>query len=267
MELSQLLDEAFLAGTMAWPGVALDRRVFAERLEGLGLDAEQISSRGSDLFLAAACAAQDPVALELFERTYLAQVPRLIGRVALSAHQEDELRQQLRIRLLVGPTPKIAEYRGSGPLGAWVRVCALRLALDLKMADGGKRNDAQALDALVVGAPGGEVEIDAARHRVAFQSALQESLATLTTREKTLLRLHFLDGMNIDELGVVFRVHRATVARWLVAVRTRVLENVREKLSLDLGASLSEAHSLVRLLRSEVQVSIRRILDEEPRSK
>jgi RNA polymerase sigma-70 factor (ECF subfamily) len=263
MELTQLLDEAFLAGTMAWPGVALDRGVFAERLEGL--DPEQIASRGSDLFLAAACAAQEPVAVELFERTYLSQVPRLIGRVALNAQQEDELRQQLRIRLLVGPAPKIAEYRGSGPLGAWVRVCALRLALDLKMADAGKRNDAQALDALVVGTPGGEVELDAQRHRAVFQSSLQESLTTLSTREKTLLRLHFLDGMNIDELGVVFRVHRATVARWLVAVRTRVLDKVREKLSLELGSSSSEAQSLVRLLRSEVQVSIRRILDDDPK--
>jgi RNA polymerase sigma-70 factor, ECF subfamily len=109
------------------------------------------------------------------------------------------------------------------------------------------------------------VQIDAERHRVAFQEALQESLATLTTREKTLLRLHFLDGMNIDELGVVFRVHRATVARWLVAVRTRVLDKVREKLSLELGSSPSEAQSLVRLLRSEVQVSIRRILDDDPK--
>jgi RNA polymerase sigma-70 factor (ECF subfamily) len=263
MELSQLLDEAFRAGTMAWPGVALDRDVFEQRLRGLELDPEQVQSRGSDLFLAAACAAQDAQAVELFERTFLSQVPRLIGRVALNAQQEDELRQQLRIRLLVGPTAKIAEYRGSGPLGAWVRVCALRLALDLKMADPGRRNDAQALDALVVGAPGGEVEIDVDRHRAVFQGALQESLATLTTREKTLLRLHFLDGMNIDELGVVFRVHRATVARWLVAVRTRVLDKVREKLSLELGSSPSEAQSLVRLLRSEVQVSIRRILDDD----
>jgi RNA polymerase sigma-70 factor (ECF subfamily) len=104
--------------------------------------------------------------------------------------------------------------------------------------------------------------IDAEHHREAFQAALQDALTTLTPREKTLLRLHFLDGMNIDALGVVFRVHRATVARWLVAIRTQVLDRVRQTLSLDLGASPSEAISLVRLLRSEVQLSIRRILED-----
>ena len=93
-------------------------------------------------------------------------------------------------------------------------------------------------------------------------SGTRQALTTLTAREKTLLRLHFLDGMNIDALGVVFRVHRATVARWLVAIRTQVLDRVRQTLSLDLGASPSEAISLVRLLRSEVQLSIRRILED-----
>ena len=86
----------------------------------------------------------------------------------------------------------------------------------------------------------------------------------LTAREKTILRMHFLDSMNIDALGTVFQVHRATVARWLVSIRTHVLHDVRRRLSLDLGASSSEAQSLVRLLRSEVQVSIQRILGEEP---
>ena len=145
------------------------------------------------------------------------------------------------------------------------RVCALRLALDLKMSpEVAKRGDNQALDALVGGANIGETVLDAEQHREAFREALQEALAMLTAREKTILRLHFLDGMNIDALGKVFQVHRATVARWLVSIRTRVLDDVRKRLSLDLGASSSEAQSLVRLLRSEVQLSIRRILSDEP---
>ena len=126
-----------------------------------------------------------------------------------------------------------------------------------------RSSDSDALDALMTSGAGSEVTIDTAQHRAAFQAALQEALDSLTTREKTLMRLHFLDGMNIDALGVVFRVHRATVARWLVAIRSQVLDRVREKLSLEIGASSSEAQSLVRLLRSDVQVSIRRILSED----
>jgi RNA polymerase sigma-70 factor (ECF subfamily) len=263
MEFFEIIDRAFDSGRAAWPGVPLAKTAFDERMRLLQVDPENLLARGGDLFLATACAAQLPAAVSQFERTFLAPVPRQLGRVALSAHEEDELRQQLRVKLLVGPTAKILEYKGSGPLGAWVRVCALRMALDLKMApEVSKRGDNQALDALVAGTTPGETLIDSEEHREAFREALQESLAMLTTREKTLLRLHFLDGMNIDALGALFQVHRATVARWLVSIRSRVLDHVRQRLKLELGASHSEAQSLVRLLRSEVQVSIRRLLDE-----
>jgi RNA polymerase sigma-70 factor (ECF subfamily) len=264
MEFFEIVDQAFDAGRTAWEGIPFAKADFDERMRLLQVEPENLVARGSDLYLAAACAAHVPAAVSVFERSFLAPVPRQLGRVALSPHEEDELRQQLRVKLLVGPTPKILEYKGSGPLGAWVRVCALRMALDLKMApEVARRGDGQALDALVGGAAVGETMLDAEHHREAFREALQESLALLTAREKTLLRLHFLDGMNIDALGTVFQVHRATVARWLVSIRSNVLDHVRQRLSLDLGASSSEAQSLVRLLRSEVQVSIRRILGDE----
>lgn len=264
MEFFEIVDKGYDAGRAAWPGVDLSRSEFDERLRLLQVDPENVGARGGDLFLAIACAAQIPAAVSQFERAFLAPVPRQLGRVALTTHEEDELRQQLRVKLLVGPQAKILEYRGSGPLGAWVRVCALRMALDLKTApEVAKRGDNEALDALVGASVAAESMLDTEHHREAFREALQEALAMLAAREKTLLRLHFLDGMNIDALGTVFQVHRATVARWLVSIRTRVLDDVRRRLSLEIGASSSEAQSLVRLLRSEVQVSIQRILGDE----
>lgn len=258
------VDEAFRAGQLAWPGLKLSREAFAERLQRLEVDPQDLAARGSDLYLAAACAAHEPAAVFLFERAFLVPVPRQLGRVALRDHEEDELRQQLRVKLLVGPQAKIAEYRGSGPLGAWVRVCALRLALDLKLApEVSKRADGRALDALVGSSPEAESLLDTEQHREVFQEALKESLDMLSSREKTLLRLHFIDGMTIDALGVLFCVHRATAARWLVAIRTRVMDHLRERLSKQLGTSPSEAQSLVRLLRSQAQVSIDRLLGDE----
>ena len=265
MEFLQIVEQVLAAGQAAWPTVLLPKEMLEHRLRMLQVDAETLVNRGADLYLAAACAAHLPSAVAVFERNFLASMPRQLGRMALNDQEEDELRQQLRVKLLVGPAPKILEYRGSGPLGGWVRVCALRLALDLRTApELVRREDGQALDGLVASANGGELLLDAEHHREAFREALQESLTLLSAREKTLLRLHFLDGMNIDALGTMFRVHRATVARWLVGIRGRVLDHVRERLSLDLGASNSEAQSLVRLLRSEVQVSIARLLEDEP---
>ena len=109
---------------------------------------------------------------------------------------------------------------------------------------------------------GADPELVAAKleHQEAFRQALSECLKELGPREKTLLRMNFNDHMNIDEIGVVYRVHRATVARWLAAIRSQVFECVCQRLSLKLRSSPSEVASLVRLVRSDIDLSIRRLL-------
>ena len=170
------------------------------------------------------------------------------------------------MRLLTGPEAKIATYRGHGPLGAWVRVCAVRLALELKESAERRCDDeAGLLDNLVSREANPELLAVKAQHRDTFRAALEEGFAGLALREKTLLRMHFLDDMGIDEIGIVFHVHRATVARWLVAIRRRLLQQLCSKVALDLRASSSEFVSLMRLVRSDVQISLQRLLtsDEE----
>src|SRR6185295_2269441 len=83
-----------------------------------------------DLALALAAANGDAAAIEEIERTIVEPLPRTLSRLRPSPDLVDELRQELREKLLVGPRPKLLEYRGRGPLGAWARVVALRLAHD-----------------------------------------------------------------------------------------------------------------------------------------
>jgi len=70
-------------------------------------------------------------AVEAFERTY---VPALVAAARRAAPGVDpsDILQELRIHLLVGGAspPRIGEYRGEGPLRAWLRVVVLRLALN-----------------------------------------------------------------------------------------------------------------------------------------
>jgi RNA polymerase sigma-70 factor, ECF subfamily len=164
------------------------------------------------------------------------------------------------VKLLAGPTPNVATYRGSGPLGAWVRVAAARAMAHLQERERADRPDSALVEALVH--MGADPELVAAKleHQEEFRAALTECLQALGAREKTLLRMNLSDRMNIDEIGVVYRVHRATVARWLAAIRTQVFECVCQRLSLKLRSSPSEVASLVRLVRSDIDVSIRRLL-------
>src|SRR5205823_12308411 len=68
------------------------------------------------------------------------------------------------------------------------------------------------------------------RYRDEFGEAFRQAAAALTPRERTLLRYRFLDGLSIDEIGVLHRVHRATVARWIAAIREALFEATRERL-------------------------------------
>jgi RNA polymerase sigma-70 factor (ECF subfamily) len=259
VDLDAAVQEAWAAGAAAWTGTSLSTQGFADWVRERGITIEVLRERPADLYLAAACARGDTVAVAAFDRTYL-QPPGPIGAGKATPAQLDEIRQQLRVKLLAGPVPNIGTYRGFGPLGAWVRVAAARVAAHLQESERGDRQDSALLEALVH--LGADPELVAAKleHQDEFREALTECLATLGPREKTLLRMNFNDHMNIDEIGVVYRVHRATVARWLAAIRSQVFECVCQKLSLKLRSSPSEVASLVRLVRSDIDVSIRRLL-------
>jgi RNA polymerase sigma-70 factor (ECF subfamily) len=69
-----------------------------------------------------------------------------------------------------------------------------------------------------------------------------------------------MDDLNIEAIGRVFRVHRATVARWLVTIRTRLFEHVRQRMGIAPGQSSAELRSLFAMVRSDLRVSIERLL-------
>jgi RNA polymerase sigma-70 factor (ECF subfamily) len=96
--------------------------------------------------------------------------------------------------------------------------------------------------------------------RAVLVAALEGALTKLEPRAKTLLKLTFVDALNIEQVGQIYGVHRATVARWLVEVRRRLFESVRSELAPDKKLPSVELVSLIDSLRSEVQLSLSRIL-------
>ena len=89
---------------------------------------------------------------------------------------------------------------------------------------------------------------------------LRAALASLPDRDALLLKLHYLDGLSIDRIGILYGIHRSTVARWRTRVRHCVLESTREQLQRRMSLTQSEFDSIVRLVRSQLAVSIRTAL-------
>jgi RNA polymerase sigma-70 factor (ECF subfamily) len=247
-------DPAWQEGRARWPGIRLEREVFERFLVERG----PVSGlHGADLYLACACAEGDAAALLVFERDLMSQVPLFLSR--LPAPTVQEVQQLLRERLLVsgpGKRAQIADYAGRGPLAGWLRIAALRAAGNLRR-DGQVREAHEELSPATpaIGADP-ELAFLKGHYRPAFERAFGEAFQTLTVEERNVLRLHFLDGLNIDRIGALFQVHRATAARWLASARERLMEETRRKAQAALGISPAELDSLLGLVRSQLGVSL-----------
>src|SRR5687767_3092807 len=212
---SEAIETAYRAGRAAFPAASLSLDAFAARMRELGVGARELAAHGADLYLASGCAAGDAGALRAFEQELISKVDLFIARSAVAKELYDEVRQRVRVKLLVGKSPSIARYRAQGPLGAWVRVTAVHVAVDVgargAAGPGSARPDEQIADLFMSLDRSPEVEAAKSLYQGRFKAAVEESLAALSGREKTLMRLHFIDGLNIDAIGSIYKVHRATV--------------------------------------------------------
>jgi RNA polymerase sigma-70 factor (ECF subfamily) len=267
--LEAILQELDAVARAAWPRIALSAEDFAAHLaDRLGtrpdLKAALSAAHVADLFLACACSRGDPGALAEFERLHLSRIPALVRRIDRSPAFADDVAQSMRETFLMSSAAgraRIAEYSGRGALSSWVRVIAIRTALRLRrhrrgmisFAEQGAENEPRA-------AVEPELDYLKLRYRGDYEKAVHDALAALPDRDALLLKLHYVDGLNIDRIGILFGVHRSTVARWRTAVRRQVLAGTREQLRRVLSLTDSEFDSLAALVRSELTISIRTAL-------
>jgi RNA polymerase sigma-70 factor (ECF subfamily) len=236
----------------------------SELLPGLsGAAANEVEAHAADVYLVAGCLLEVPAALAILERDYIARVPRYVAQLDRRADFADEVAQMLRERLLSPASRKLADYTAAGPLAAWLRVAARRLAIDLQRRAGieARHVDARAPDwELIAGAADPENDVLRERYREPLEDAVKRAVAGLSSRDRMVLRLYLFGGENIEKIGKTYGVHRATVARWIVAAQERIVEVVRKELGERFGITEPECDSLARGLRSKLDVSLSGLL-------
>jgi RNA polymerase sigma-70 factor (ECF subfamily) len=97
-------------------------------------------------------------------------------------------------------------------------------------------------------------------YRQAFRQAFGAALAALEARDKNLLRQHVVDGLTVDELGPLYGVHRATAARWVQRAKEKLLHETRKQFMARARISSRECESVLRLVRSRIDVTLGRLL-------
>jgi RNA polymerase sigma-70 factor, ECF subfamily len=259
-------------GKAEWPEVDLGVEILARHLaERLPPDFEPAALRGlyaGDLYLACACSLGNPRALAIFDREFVSPVSAfLLQPESLPGFGED-LKQTVRERLLVageGLRPRIATYSGRGPLAAWLRVTAVRAALNLR-ASQKQGEPLDNLDGLALSTAAPDVELHLLRTHYAdqFRDAFRTALGTLSPNERNLLRFHFLLGTTAQALATMHGVSRRQVHRWIEQTRQKLLSETRRHLNQRLDISAEDLGSLMRGLQSELASTILEHLGREP---
>lgn len=267
--LQKALSALVASGRAAWPDLPVDELAFVEHL-ARRVPPSQVRSlaalQAADLYLAFACiSGQGPAVLEVLRRIG-EHVRRQAARLQIPRAVAEEAEQALAASLAGGGEEAgLGSYTGVGPLDAWLRSAALRVLL--RHQDRSRREVRAEVSQGSEGLGDLELEFIKGRYRPHFADAFREALSTLSDRERTVLRLHLTAGMNIEAIGLSYRVHRATVARWIAAAREKLLQQTHRSLAARLSMSPSEAPSLARLLKSQLEVSLSDLLPKPDKGK
>ena len=267
--VGRILAAAMADASGQWPGVAVEPDRFAayvaERIpEAHPVEQSLASMAMGDLYLACAAAASDPRALEALDQLVARAAAMASDAARAEAAIRDEAAQVVRTLLLVQRPerpPALLDYTGRGPLGGWLRIIASREVVRLARRSGREVELGEAVLAdHALGADDPVLRGLKERYREELADAFRAALGALGPKERTLLRYQLMDGLSIDDIGAILRVHRATAARRLARVRDALVADTRARLAARLRIADDEVESIIRLVQSELDVSIIRHL-------
>lgn len=274
-DIEDALSTLARAGSAEWPDVHVPREVFvahvAQRLpaEALvsseSLEGELGHVRAGDMWIACGCAHGVSNAVAAIDARLFPDVRASVDRVKGVGDRALDLLQTLRHDLFVGDEsrqPRIADYGGRGDLRGWLRVTAVRAALKVLRKDKREVSAEGALLEMEATAADPEMSYVKELYRAQFRAAFQQALDSLEDRDKTLLKQHVVDGLSIDRIGDLYHVHRATAARWVQKAKETLLERTRERFRETVKLGDTECESILRLVGSQLDGTIRRRLEE-----
>jgi RNA polymerase sigma-70 factor (ECF subfamily) len=76
------------------------------------------------------------------------------------------------------------------------------------------------------------------------------------------MRLYHGEGLALEALAALYRVHLSTVSRWLTCAREQIAEATLRHLRERLGVGPSEAESIAGLVLKQLDVSLLRYLHD-----
>ena len=255
-------------GTERWPDITVDPRALAGAMArslvgGWESVAALSELHAADLYLAQACASGDQRAITTFERTYATTIAGSLSALRLADDVAADVAQDVREKLFVardGATGKIATYSGRAALGSWLRTIVTRTAVESLRRRMDSPLDDETMEALPSPEDTPDERYFRATYHSEFKAAFDTAIGSLTQQQRDLLRHRFVDGLGLETIGERYGVHKSTAFRWLEEARTLLTKRTHNAFQQRTRASPSEMRSIVRVIETNVELSLQRLL-------
>jgi RNA polymerase sigma-70 factor (ECF subfamily) len=262
-DLDQALHAKVSEAEATHPSIRLDQAAFVRHLAAKTThDSPLDTLQAADLYLARACGEGLAPALAVFRDLHGGDIREVHARSSGSRPPLDELTQAVHEKLFVGSHPKILDYSGTGKLKNWVRVVASRTLVDLIRERDPAAEPHAAEAPLGIPAPDDDPELQylKLKYRSEIKQAFEHAVTLLAAEERNALREYYVHGLSIDQIAELRRIHRSTAARRVSSAREAVLKATRRVLMERTGLGQDELESLVRLVESQMHVTVERVL-------
>jgi len=252
---------AHRAAAPLWHGISVSLQRYAEMVRTLDVTADSLRQWGGDLYLACAAGAGDHAAVRLIDERFIARLPARIRRLGSPRDKVSDVLQSVRERLFLGDVPRIRAYNGAGPLEQWIKVVAIRTAIDLHRSDQSiPRVEGAWLETVAPRDADLSALVMKVEYKRELEAAIRELVPQLSARDRSVLRLHVVEGVSIEKIAASYGVHRVTVARWVWTAGEILLDGLRARFRTKFGIVPSEFDSMARMAKSQLSIDLAGLL-------
>lgn len=252
---------AFTEGKRLWPSVDVSPEHFNRMLRDTDVTSDGTREWPGDLYLACGAAHGDQVAIRIIDERFISRLPARIRRLGSAPDAVADVLQTVRERLFTGPAPRIGAYNADGPLEQWIKVVAIRTALNMHRKDvAGPRTESAWLESVATATIDATSLLIRGEYKRELEAAIREQVASLSARDRAVLRLHIVQGLSIEKIAASYGVHRVTVARWVWTAGEGMLDGLRRRFRQRFGVVPQELDSLARLARSQLSLNLVELL-------
>lgn len=221
--------------------------------------------RAGELYLLCSFNRRQVQAQAILQTEYMPGVRRALLEHGVAESLIPDIQQELLSRLVEKQDPAVVRrgYSGLGELAGWLRIVAVREAeLRRKRSQRELPIDSDSDSILRDSRRNPESALLAETLKKEFHAAFRDAVAALSSRERNLLRYHFLMRMSIDQIGDIYHVHRSTAARWVARAEEQLIRETRERFTSRVGVTEKSLPNVMEQFLSQVSINLGSLLHE-----